>query len=44
MNIYQVPPQSSSPQTEQTQVAQPFLKWEMLQALNHLCGPSLDSF
>ena len=28
---------------EQTQVAQPFLIGEMLQALYHLCGPPLDS-
>lgn len=40
--------QSSFPQTKQIQITQvilnPFLIWEMLRALYHLCGPLLDPF
>ena len=39
----QVPSQSSFLKDEPTQVIQPFLVGEMLQALFHLCGPPLDS-
>ena len=35
---------SSFFQAEQIQVTQPFHIWELLQALNHLGGPLLDSF
>ena len=43
-SIDKIPPQSPLPWTEQSQVSQPFLIREVLQALYHLCGPPLDSF
>jgi len=43
INIDQIPPHSF-PHAEQTQIIQPFLIRDMLQALYHLCGPLLDSF
>ena len=39
----QVPSQSSFLKDEPTQVTQPFLTGQMLQALFHLCGPPQDS-
>jgi len=43
-DIDQIPSASSFLKTEQSQVAQPFLTREVLQALDHLRGPRLDSF
>jgi len=40
--LIRFPPWASLLQAEQSQLTQPFVFW-MLQALNHLCGPSLDS-
>ena len=36
-------PEPSLLQAEQSQLSQPLLIGQMLQPLNHLCGPSLDS-
>ena len=44
LNINKIPSQSSFLKAEQTQVTQPFLIVEILQAVYHLCGPLLDSF
>ncbi|NXJ72268.1 HOME1 protein, partial [Rostratula benghalensis] len=38
-----VTPQSPLLQAKETQLPQPFLLWEMLHSLNHLCSPALDS-
>ena len=43
LNINKIPSQSSFLKAEQTQVTQPFLIVEILQAVYHLCGPLLDS-
>jgi len=42
IDIDQIPSQSSL-KAEQTQVTQPFIIREVLQALYHFCGPQLDS-
>ncbi|PKU38679.1 rna-directed dna polymerase from mobile element jockey-like [Limosa lapponica baueri] len=44
ISIDEVPSQSSLLQAKQTQVSQPFLIREVLQLLDHLCSPLLDSF
>jgi len=43
VQIKKIPPEPSLPQAEQSQLSQPLLTEEMLQSLNHLHGPSLDS-
>ena len=43
IGIYKVPSQSSLLQAEQVQLTQLFLVGEMIQSLNHLCSPPLDS-
>ncbi|XP_068785779.1 uncharacterized protein [Struthio camelus] len=43
VHIDQITSQSSLLQAEQAQLPQPFLIGEMLQSLNHLCSPPLDS-
>jgi len=43
LSIDKVSPEPSLLQAEQSQFSQPFPTEEMLQTLNLLCGPSLDS-
>jgi len=44
LSINKIASESSFLKAEQTQVPQPFLKGEMLQAFYHLCSSLLDSF